>query len=90
MTGGSIELAPLIGMLAGALGRPVIDKTGLTGRFDVDFQAAPPTGAREGSPLAALPPISTALEDQLGLKMQAGRGSVDVLVIDRLEMPSEN
>jgi uncharacterized protein (TIGR03435 family) len=89
MISGATELAPLVGMLAGVLGRPVIDKTGLTGRFDINFRAAPP-GAREGSPGAALPPISTALEDQLGLKLQTGRGSVEVLVIDRLEMPTEN
>jgi len=89
LTAGAAELTPLIGMLAGALGKPVIDNTGLTGRFDIDFQAAPP-GARDGSTPAALPPISTALEDQLGLKMQSGRGSVDVLVIDRLEMPAED
>ena len=89
MTTGATELAPLVGMLAGALGRPVIDKTGLTGRFDIDFRAAPP-GGREGSPGAALPPIPTALEDQLGLKLERCRGSVEVLVIDRLEMPSEN
>lgn len=89
MTSGATELAPLVGMLAGELGRPVLDKTGLTGRFDIDFRAAPRT-AREGSPGSALPPISTALEDQLGLKVQVGRGFVDVLVIDRLEKPSEN
>ena len=65
---------------------PVIDKTGLAGRFDLDFQAAPPNVAQ----VAARPPISTALEDQLGLKLQSGRGPVDVLVIDRLEKPSEN
>jgi uncharacterized protein (TIGR03435 family) len=62
----------------------------LTGRFDIDFRAAPPTGVPDGSALAALPPISTALEDQLGLKMQIGRGSAEVLVIDRVEMPTEN
>ena len=46
ITGGAAELAPFIGMLAGALGRPVVDKTGLTGRFDIDFQAAPPARSR--------------------------------------------
>ena len=44
----------------------------------------------EGSVPTSLLPISTALEDQLGLKMQTGRGSIDVLVIDRLDMPTEN
>lgn len=89
MTGGAVALTPLLGMLAQALGRPVLDKTGLVGRFDFDFKAAPPNAAPNG-PLAGLPPIATALEDQLGLKLERGRGSVDVLVIDRLDMPTEN
>lgn len=88
-TGGAAPLAAFVGMLAGALQRPVIDKTGLTGRFDIDFKAAPVNGPASG-PLAELPPILTAVEDQLGLKLQTGRGPVEVLVIDRLEMPTEN
>ncbi len=90
MTAGATELAPLVNMLAGALGKPVVDKTGLTGRFDIDFSAAPPTGARDGSALAALPPIFTALDDQLGLKLEIGRAPVEVLVIDRLEKPMDD
>ena len=90
LTGDAVELTTVIGMLANALGRPVIDNTGLTGRFDIDFQSAPPNGVRDGTALAALPPVSTALDDQLGLKLQSGRGQVEVLVIDRLEMPTEN
>jgi len=89
MTAGAVELTPLLGMLAQGLGRPVLDKTGLVGRFDFDFKAAPPNAAPNG-PLADLPPIATALEDQLGLKLERGRGPVDVLVIDRIEMPTEN
>ena len=92
MTAGATELTPLIGMLAGALERPVLDKTGLTGRFDFEFKAAPPGAGpgAAGTALAELPPVFTALEDQLGLKLTAGRGPVEVLVIDRLEMPTEN
>ena len=88
-TGGAVPLAGFVGMLAGALQRPIIDKTGLSGRFDIDFKAAPANGPTSG-PLAELPPIFTAVEDQLGLKLQTGRGPVEVLVIDRLEMPTEN
>ena len=89
MTAGAAELSPLLGMLAQLLGRPVLDKTGLVGRFDFEFKAAPPNAAPNG-PLADLPPVSTALEDQLGLKLERGRGSVEVLVIDRLELPTAN
>lgn len=88
-TGGAAPLSVFVGMLGGALGRPVIDKTNLSGRFDIDFKAAP-VNARADGPLADLPPIFTAVEDQLGLKLQAGKGPVDVLVIDRIEMPTEN
>lgn len=92
LTAGAAQLTILTGMLAGALGRPVVDKTGLTGRFDIDFKAAPPQAGPgvAGSPLAELPSVFTALEDQLALKLIQGRAAVDVLVIDRLEMPEEN
>jgi uncharacterized protein (TIGR03435 family) len=92
LTGDAVQLTILIGMLAGALGRPVVDNTGLTGRFDIDFRAAPPQAGPgvAGSRLAELPPLFTAVEDQLGLKLVQGRAPIEVLVIDRLEMPSEN
>lgn len=92
MTGGATELVTFIGMLAQALGRPVVDKTGLVGRFDIDFRAAAPSAGpgAAGTPLAELPSVFTAVEEQLGLKLLTGRGPVEVLVIDRLEMPTEN
>ena len=92
LTGGAVELTILTGMLAGALGRPVVNATGLSGRFDIDFKAAPPRAGPgiTGSPLAELPSVFTAVEDQLGLKLMQGRAPIEVLVIDRLEMPTEN
>jgi len=92
LTGGAVELTILTGMLAGALGRPVVNSTGLTGRFDIDFRAAPPRAGPgiAGSPLAELPSVFTAVEDQLGLKLVQRRTAIEVLVIDRLEMPAEN
>ena len=92
LTGGAVQLTILTGMLAGALGRPVVDNTGLTGRFDIDFRAAPPQAGpgAAGSPLAELPSLFTAVEDQLGLKLVQGRAPIEVLVIDRLEMPTDN
>ena len=92
LTGGAVQLTILTGMLAAALGRPVVDNTGLTGRFDIDFRAAPPQAGPSiaGSPLAELPSVFTAVEDQLGLKLVQGRAPIEMLVIDRLEMPAEN
>ena len=90
MAGDGVAITGLAGMLGGALGRPVVDRTGLTGLFDIDFKAAP-AGGRAAGPLGdELPPISTALEDQLGLKLEKSRGAVDVLVVDRIEMPTGN
>jgi uncharacterized protein (TIGR03435 family) len=67
------------------LDRPVIDKTGITGTYDIDLQFAP-----EGVVDATGPSIFTAVEEQLGLKLEAGRGPVEVLVVESVERPTEN
>ena len=52
---------------------------------------AAPAGGRAAGPLGdELPPSSTVLEDQLGLTLEKSRGAVDVLVVDRIEMPTDN
>jgi uncharacterized protein (TIGR03435 family) len=79
------------------LGRNVVDGTGLTGAFDIylkwamDPAEGPPTGAG-GATLPDLtgPSIFTALEEQLGLKLESTKGPVEVLVIDHIEKPSGN
>ncbi len=87
--------------LSGPLQRPVIDQTGLTGTFDVHLRwardPAPPTPGREsdaGAPDTssgtAAPSIFDAVEKQLGLKLEAGRGPVEYLVVDHVEKPGEN
>jgi uncharacterized protein (TIGR03435 family) len=70
------------------LGRPVIDKTGLTGRYDFDLAFAP-MGSSTGDvpPDPARPTIFIALEEQLGLKLQSTKGPLDVIVIDSIEQP---
>ena len=78
--------APLLALIHNLprsyVNRPVIDKTGLTGSFDWDLQwDNDPTGASTGVS------IFSALQEQLGLKLEPGRGPVEVLVIDRVEMP---
>jgi bla regulator protein blaR1 len=77
-----------------AVGRIVDDRTGLSGAFDIElsFTPAPPPSldnANTGTPLPG-PSIFTALQEQLGLKLEAATGPVDVLVIERVEPPREN
>jgi uncharacterized protein (TIGR03435 family) len=81
--GGSIGLGTLANRLASIVGRVVVDRTGLSGQFDFDV-----TFATETNPNATGPSIFTALQEQLGLKLESTRGPVDVVVIDRVEPPA--
>ena len=75
--------------LSAFVGRLVIDRTGLTGDFDLDLSYTPESPARGaiGVPTDG-PSIFTALQEQLGLKLESQRGPVDVFVIDRAERPT--
>jgi uncharacterized protein (TIGR03435 family) len=68
-------------------GRTVVDKTGLTGNYDIDLKWTPDD--QQGTPDAG-PSLFTALEEQLGLKLVPAKGPVDKLVVDHVEKPSEN
>jgi uncharacterized protein (TIGR03435 family) len=70
------------------LGRTVVDKTGLTGRYDFSLRWTPDNLSDETN--AEWPSILTAVEEQLGLKLESARFPVDTLVVDQIEMPSEN
>lgn len=80
------------------LGRVVVDKTGIQGRYDFALKWMPNSGAalaNGGTDGSAIPPDSgpslfTAIQEQLGLKLESTNGPVQVLVIDHAEMPSEN
>ena len=78
------------------LGRVVVDRTGLQGSFDLDLDFAPEspaaasTGAPDAPPQSDAPSIFTAVQEQLGLKLESTRGPVEVLVIDRVERPTED
>jgi uncharacterized protein (TIGR03435 family) len=82
--------------LSARLDRPVIDKTGVSGRFDfhLEFSANPLTAVRKpGTPEpsdTAGPSIFVALKEQLGLKLERAKGPVQVLVVDRVQKPSSN
>jgi uncharacterized protein (TIGR03435 family) len=94
-TGGAVRITTLIGFLSANVQRVVIDRTGLDGTFELDLEfapdhASPPLSGDTTPPSADKPSIFTALEDQLGLKLQSERGPVDVVVIDHIERPTEN
>lgn len=76
------------GPLSAKLDRPVIDETRLTGMFDFHVKFSPDESP--STPELAAPSIFTALQQQLGLKLESTRGPVQVLVIDHVERPSAN
>ena len=73
------------------LGRPVVDRTGLTGTFDFSLEWTPNIPADANfQPDASGPTYIEALKEQLGLKLESTRGPVEVPVVDHVERPSEN
>jgi uncharacterized protein (TIGR03435 family) len=77
-----------------ALDRPVVDQTGLTGRYDFDLEFSTDEsifgGALPKGNDQTKPNLFTALQEQLGLKLEARKGPVDTLVIETISRPSEN
>lgn len=87
-------LDTLADSLTGSLGTPIVDDSGLEGPFYFNITAQVPLpGGNRGRPLSDLsdlPALSTALEEQLGLKLDPRRGPVKVLVIDSVQQPTAN
>ena len=84
-----LAISRLAGLLSTTLGRQVIDKTGLEGYFNFQLRWMPIAGA-PAVQNDDRPSLFTALQEQLGLKLNADRGQVDTLVIDSAERPTEN
>jgi uncharacterized protein (TIGR03435 family) len=76
------------------LDRPVLDRTGLTGRYDFDLEFAPDESLWGGllprPENSDKPSLIRAMQDQLGLNLESTRGPVDTIVIDRVERPTPN
>jgi bla regulator protein BlaR1 len=90
MTSG-VLLADFARNLSPSTGRIVIDKTGLTGFFDLELKFTPDQlGAGAGDPATDVPSLFVAIQEQLGLKLEAQRAPVDVLVIDSAQRAVEN
>ena len=85
---GNTSMSQLATTLSGTMNRMVLDHTGLSGVFNVTLDFVP-----DGAPIDAiqnLPSLQTALQEQLGVKLEPARGPVEVLVIDHVERPTEN
>jgi uncharacterized protein (TIGR03435 family) len=98
---GGNQLSQFASALSTWVNRIVVDRTGLTGGYDIDLQWTPdqmPLGFGGGRPGDAVPAsgdpnrpsIFTALQEQLGLKLDSQKGPVEVLVIDHVEQPTED
>jgi uncharacterized protein (TIGR03435 family) len=77
------------------LDKPTVNKTGLTGKYDFDLNFAQDESQYGGElPKAPddtqSPPLFTAVQEQLGLKLEATRGMVSAMIVDRAEKPSSN
>jgi uncharacterized protein (TIGR03435 family) len=103
LTSHGTHLAFLADQLSIRLGRAVVDKTGLTGNYSFNLRWTPdaseearlnrdgmPSPPAASSPEVSGPPLATALQEQLGLKLEPHTDSVQVLVIDHAETPSAN
>ena len=88
------DMHELVSLLSSQLQKPVVDKTGLTGKYDFTLRwATEQLSLVPGTPTGdadKLPSIFTALREQLGLRLDSTKGPLEVLVIDRAEKPSEN
>jgi uncharacterized protein (TIGR03435 family) len=97
-SGHRISTDDLVFILSNEVGRIIVDKTGLAGKYDIalkwtpdEMAASAGQQANASPPAADAPPsIFTALEEQLGLKLESAKGPVDTIVVDHVEKPSEN
>ena len=104
LAAGGVSMTQLAATLSQRVGRTVIDKTGLSGsyEFNLDFtpDQMPPAGGPGATPPPGAPPlppvdpngpsIYTALQEQLGLKLDSQRGPVEVIVIDSIDRPTDD
>jgi uncharacterized protein (TIGR03435 family) len=83
-----MPMVQLIEILNDILKRPILDETGIKGIFDITLDWAPDVDT-PGAAADTRPSLFTAIQEQLGLKLESRRSSIPVLVVDRAEKPSE-
>jgi uncharacterized protein (TIGR03435 family) len=89
LLGGRVTTAVLATMLSRQLEHHVTDATGLPGKYDFQLDWTPEAGPCP-SATTDQPSIFTAVQQQLGLRLEAAKGPVEILVIDHIQTPSEN
>jgi uncharacterized protein (TIGR03435 family) len=99
LTAISNPVSGMIPMLSRLLGRTIVDKTGLTAKFDITLDwtpdesqtmLLPPDAPKPPASDTPGPTIFTALQEQLGLKLESQKGPVETFIVERAEKPSEN
>ena len=93
MSGKRASLVEIAANLSARLGRPVFDKTGLTDKFDFELSWVPDlttSGTGAPSPAVSGPSLLTAVQEQLGLRLESQKGPIEILVIDQVSRPQEN
>ena len=89
-SGRRIKPSSLAEALSNQLGRTVIDRTGLNGFYDFTLKWMPDESSERMFKESSGPSLFTAIQEQLGLKLEPSKGPVEILVIDHVEQPSEN
>jgi len=91
LVGGKATMTDLALWLGRLTGRPVLDRTGITGEFNYDVKYVPVDNQPGAGTIGLVgPSIFTAIQEELGLKLESTRVPLEILVIDRVEKPSEN
>jgi uncharacterized protein (TIGR03435 family) len=90
IVGGNISMPEFVDVLGNMLDRPVVDKTGFPGVFTVRLDFSALGTANNGSSDASRPSIFTAVQEQLGLKLEARKSPAEVLAIEHAEKPDAN
>lgn len=90
LSGQKVSLTQLTAELSQLTGRMVLDKVSFAGKYDINLDWTPEPGQSWTSPAAPNPSLSTAIQEQLGLKLESQTGPIDMLVIDHVEKPSGN
>ena len=93
VTAQAITMPVLVRLLSNVTHKQVVDNTGLKGKYDIVLEWQPedePVDHTDGSPATPKPSLATALQEQVGLRLDSVKAPVDTIVVDHIEMPTEN